>query len=273
MQGMVLWSEGISLFLFYPIFNLYSFNMFEVLRIMCNHCKTSNLGSTANQKVEVFYGSSDIPQSGTLFGECFHTVGKREHLHISDEVVCLLQVFFYLFASVSSEEQLGHYNLGNETTFLTNLIQLGSHIAVASEQSYYDACVKKIAVHDSTSIVLAVLALRMSSKISSALRLSFHAPTNRSAQPASVLAFFSLTSVLTNASISSIAVSLSSNGLISRNSSARSCIAVIILTCLVLAAKIQISERKAKFPHTFLFFSGVQTSRLEVFGFFREGVS
>ena len=63
-------------------------------------------------------------------------------------------------------------------------------VTVASEHGYAYTRVKKIAVHNSTSMVLAVLALRMSLIISSVERLSFQASTNRSTQPASSFSFF-----------------------------------------------------------------------------------
>jgi len=60
----------------------------------------------------------------------------------------------------------------------------------------------------------------------------------RTAAPA--LFFFVTTRDLTNASIFSIATSLSRSGFISRNNSARNCIAVIILTYLISVANLQI---------------------------------
>ena len=108
----------------------------------------------------------------------------------------------------------------------------GRHLAITPEDGDTDTCVEKIAFHNSSSILLTVLALRMSLTISSALRSSFHAPTKRSAQPVSVFTFFAGTSILTYFRSFVIADSLSSNGLISRSSSARNSIAVIIVMFL-----------------------------------------
>ena len=118
--------------------------------------------------------------------------------------------------------------------------------AIASEDGYADARVKKIALHSSTSILFAVLALRMSLTMSSAVRSSFHAPTKRSAQPASAFVDLVGFKVLMKVSILIIADSLSSRGLISRNNSVRNCKAVIIFFLLFPSAKIVQIEQKTK---------------------------
>ena len=81
---------------------------------------------------------------------------------------------------------------------------------------------------------------RISLIISSAERLSFHAPTKRFAQSGSVFAFFAGTNDFTKASIFVIADSLSRRGLISRNNSARNSIAVMSSNNFFLASNLRI---------------------------------
>ena len=110
-------------------------------------------------------------------------------------------------------------------------------LSIATEDSDTDTCVKQIAFHSSTSIVFAVLALRISLTISSAERSSFHAPVNRSAQPVSALAVFAGARLFTYANTLASSVSLSAISPMARYSSAFNSIAVIILLCLVSACK------------------------------------
>ena len=132
-----------------PVFNVKSFNMCEMLDIVGDHRKTFGLGRATDKEVKVFNLFASLPELGSF---------------LSKGVYC-----FVAFVG-------------------TDIIEPFLNAPIASEQENADACVEQVSIHSSKSNVLLVLAERISFMISSAERLSFHAPTNRLAQPSFGLA-------------------------------------------------------------------------------------
>ena len=61
--------EGELLRLFNPVLNDESFDMFEVLDVVCDHCQPLGLCSTANEEVKVFDFLACVPKADSLSGE------------------------------------------------------------------------------------------------------------------------------------------------------------------------------------------------------------
>ena len=121
---------------------------------------------------------------------------------------------------------------------VAEMLYVVRHFAVLAKVEHADTRVKQISLHNSISRLLGDLLSRISLMISSVEQLSFYAPANRSAQPASVFSVLVearlFTYVNTLASkVSSVAISP-----MARYSSAFSCNAVIILTYMISAANI-----------------------------------
>lgn len=220
-----------------PVFYFQSLDMTEVLHVMRNHCQACGLGSTANQQVELFDRFTNILQTYLFLSIYINAVCKRQHSNFFHEIINQLQVIFHEITLKSTVAQFSQNDIADKTTAISYLIQLSRHLPVLTKMKDTDARIKQISFHSSISLLFDVLLSRISLIISSVERLSFHAPAKRSAQPVSAFACLVGANVLTNASNFVIADSLSSSGLISRNSSARSCIAVIILTILYVSGR------------------------------------
>ena len=221
-----------------PVLNVKSFDVAEMLYVVCHYGQSSSLCSATDEQIELLNQLASILQAYLLFGVNIDAVSKRKHMHFLHEIINQLQVVFHVVALKGTIAQFGQHDIAYETMAVSYFVQLLRHLAVLAKVEHTDTRVKQISLHNSISRLLGVLLSRISLIISSVDRLSFQAPANRSAQPVSVFSvlvgvrLFTYFNTLVS-KVSSVAISP-----MARYSSAFYCNAVIILTFLISAANI-----------------------------------
>ena len=166
-----------------PILNLQTFNMLEVSAVVGDYSQAFGFSCAAYKKVEVFNLFARLPELCSLLGKDMDGFIKGNNLHLGNEFLHLPEVLYNLLTIICTKAKLCNNDFGDVAFVCVYFVESIHDIALASEQENAGTCIEKITVHNSTSIVFAVLATRMSSMISSAERLSFHTPAKRLAQP------------------------------------------------------------------------------------------
>ena len=191
--------------LLHPIFNGNSINVFKMLHIVGNHYQTFGFSSTANVEIKVLYFLPCIPQSYSFLGKLMNCFCKRNDGYFAQELLNLLKILFWPITLIRTYYQFCYDYIIYKATRLSHSIKPMGNIPVSAKERNAYAGVKHVSLHSSVSKLFAVLMLRISSTISSAERLSFHAPQNLSAQPEPV------TSSVSFVSSSSFTIELLSN--------------------------------------------------------------
>lgn len=168
--------------LLHPVFDNNAFDTFEVFHVVGDQCQPGCLCCAADKKVVVLQWESGSLKPDFLLTKSINSYCEGYHPYFLQENIYESEVLRHFGTLIGTVTQLHNRDIGNIKFSFADLFQFLHYGCVASQREDTNIGVKQIPVHNVISLVWALRAEYISSRISSVDRLSSHFPANDETQ-------------------------------------------------------------------------------------------